>query len=191
VRGRVYNLHAVNPHRGVTWFDPATNVVFLLGVTEEHDYRVFEIRSANDELMPTRVDYEDLRQHQTALTTLDSDAFLEHAERDGHELLERALASPGALIQGRLGGELPTYVQIEVVVIDGSAEHGDVYAAVRFADRIGQVQLQVQLTVELHSDLADVLFPEANPEHITLGEKYFPYPRGFQRGDFVIRWRRT
>lgn len=39
----IYNLHAQNPIRGVTWFDRTANTVFLLAVVLDHEYTVFQL----------------------------------------------------------------------------------------------------------------------------------------------------
>lgn len=186
VHGEVYNLHARNPLRGVTWHDQEHNVVFLLAVSVDHDYGVFERRSLAGELMPDEFDYADLAQARDPLSGVDDPDFFELAEPHAANLLAEALAKPGVPVEATLGHELPAVMQLEVLVIEQEDLHGDVYAAVRFEDRRNVVRLDDMAAVQL----ADILFPDADPAEVDIGHASFPAPRGRLAGDFVFRWRR-
>jgi len=186
-KGEVYNLHARNPIRGATWFDTSTNTVFLLAVVVDHDYTVFETRADAGKLMPSAADYADLAQRLNPLFGITDPDFFELARPDADELLERALANPGGLVECVLGHELPALMQLEVVMIDDEPVSGDVYAAVRFVERNNVVTLPGTL----HGELADLLFPDAAPSDVDIGHGTFPEPRGKLSDDFILRWRRV
>lgn len=183
----IYNLHAQNPTRGVTWFDETNNVVFLLAVSLDHNYHLFVDRAEAGELMPTAQDYADLAAHRDPLYGLDDPDFFELARPDADELLLEVLQHPGVLVERMLGHELPSAMQLEVVVVDDTEVTGDVYAAVRFGDRLGNVTLPSTI----HTDVAVLLFPDAQFDEVDMGYGDFPAPRGKLQGDVVIRWRRT
>lgn len=185
VAGEVYNLHAKNPTRGVTWYDTEANVVFLLAVSLIHDYTEFERRSAAGTLMPTEADYADVAGYRDPFDGGDLD-FLAVAGPQAEALVESALATPGRLVTGVLGGELPTCVQVEVILLDDATMEGDVFAAMRLETRSGLVELPATIV----SDLAFELFPDAAVEDVDLYHDRFPSPRGKLPGDVVVRWRR-
>jgi hypothetical protein len=59
IKAPVYNLHARNPWRGVTWYDEQSKVCRLLGVTAR-DYNELVARAKVGDLEPTVDDYADL-----------------------------------------------------------------------------------------------------------------------------------
>ncbi len=181
----IWNLHAINPHRGVTWYDHDEDVVFLLAYSP-HDYAVFVSRFRMGQLSPSARDYEDVAQHRRELSGLDDD-FLEVVEAQCPDLVARALHEPGQVVEELLGSELPAAALLEVVVVSDTDLTGDLYLALRFADR----QKLRALPSEVVSHLIPLLLPDADYVDIDWAPAYVPAELGNRAGDTTIRWRRN
>lgn len=68
----IWNLHALNPHRGITWYDHEKDVVFLLAYSP-HDYAVFVRRFRAGQLASSAREYEDVAQQRRELSGLNDD----------------------------------------------------------------------------------------------------------------------
>lgn len=98
----VWNLHAQNPHRAVTWYDHVEDVVYLLAYSP-HDYKEFVRRYGAGTLLPAAVDYADVGAYRRATQGLDDD-FIEVVEAQRPDLVARARRSPGSVVSHVLGG---------------------------------------------------------------------------------------
>ena len=85
-----------------------------------------------------------------------------------------------------LGSELPTAALLEVVVVSDTDLTGDLYLALRFADR----QKLRALPSEVVSHLVPLLLPDADYVDIDWAPAYVPVELGNRAGDTTIRWRR-
>jgi hypothetical protein len=119
-RNDIFKLDGRDGQRAVTWHDTAHGVVWMLGFTPKHDYKLFEQRAAcaetrglggTTQLMPSVEDYEGLieeRADREADRVLDALAAL----------VRRAVDAPGATVRGELAGIVRA--EAHVVVADAS-----------------------------------------------------------------------
>lgn len=180
----IWNLHAENPHRGVTWYDEVEDVVFLLAYSP-HDYEEFVNRFHEGSLKPTPFDYEDVAEHRRASAGLDDD-FIAVVEKQAPDLVAQALDSPGAVIQQLLGGELPAAAVVEIALVADEQLEGDVFLVLRFADRLRARTLPSEVV----SDLVPILLPEADFAELDWAPRSTPRELRVYPGDTTIRWRR-
>ena len=180
----IWNLHAQDPHRAVTWYDAAEDVVFLLACSH-HVYAVFVDRYRRGTLKPTEADYVDVATHRRNASGLDDD-FIAVVESQEPDLVQRALEAPGRVIQEILGSELPVAALLEVAVIADVSMTGDVYLVLRFTDRLRARSLPSDVV----ADLASILLPDADYEDIDWTPTSAPDELSVRPGDTVIRWTR-
>ena len=184
VKGEIFNLHARNPYRGVTYFDEPFGVVFLLAVTVDHDYSVFTSRDVAGSLRPSESDYADFFESLNPIQSYET--FLIEAEANIVPLLAAALVNPGILVEGVIGREFPVAVSVEVLIPNEPNQPVDIYVAVFFEGRARTLPLPRYVK----DDLADILFPAAGIEEVDVGLPFFPPPRGKREGDLIYRWKR-
>jgi hypothetical protein len=185
VRGAVFNLHARNPLRGVTWWDESVNVVFLLAATREHDHTVFTQRDAVGTLRPTAADYADVAAFRSRLDEdFDYDDLLDEIEPQIADMLTEATAHPGDVVVRSLSRKnIGGYAMIEVIV--GLEElNGDAYIALQLGNLLRQLP-----SVAMY-DLADIAFPDAIPDTVDIGGVSFPARYPARHDDLVMRRRR-
>ncbi len=182
IKAPVYNLHARNPWRGVTWFDEQAGVCWLLGVTA-HDYAEFVSRAKTGELTPTEQDYADLDLARSPLPrTLDETEVLERIREDGASLVVAAFAAPNTEIVGGLARALDVALFVEVIltVTDGV----DLHVAFKMPPHPG-----VPLPGHLVEVCVAAMLPSADPFDIDWNWQGFP-SRDPSPGEYVVRWRR-
>lgn len=183
IKAPVYNLHAKNPWRAVTWHDEDEGVVWLLAVSP-HNYDLFVQRAANNELKPTVQDYADLAVARSVLpTAMDEGETLEMIAAEGLELVEAAFASPNTEVSGVLVASVDVALYVEVLV--DLSEGGDVYLGFKLPPRTGKAVLPeplIQVCVAL-------MLPDADDEHLDWRLDQFP-GRKPEAGEWVVRWRR-
>ena len=163
----IWNLHAQDPHRAVTW------------------YAVFVDRYRRGTLKPTEADYVDVATHRRNASGLDDD-FIAVVESQEPDLVQRALEAPGRVIQEILGSELPVAALLEVAVIADVSMTGDVYLVLRITDRLRARSLPSDVV----ADLASILLPDADYEDIDWTPTSAPDELSVRPGDTVIRWTR-
>ena len=184
VHGEIYNLHARNPLRGVTWWDQDHDIVFLLAATREHDYTLFTDRDRRGELMPTVHDYLDVFEHRKALVSqYGYNDFLADVEPVLAQMLAEARERPGVVVSRTVAqGMVGAHMVVEVVA--GLEDFdGDVYAAVQFRGA------RIAFPPTVVDDLAVAAFPDAEPDHLDIGVT-FPARYGARHDDIALRWRR-
>ena len=186
VKGEIFNLHARNPYRGVTYFDEARGVVFLLAVSVDHDYSLFTTRDAAGSLRPSESDYADFFESLNPIQSYETFLKEAEAEADMAPLLAAALVNPGNLIEGVIGREFSIAVSVEALIPNEPNQPVDIYVAVSFEGRARTLPLPRYVK----DDLADIFFPEAEIEEVDVGLPIFPLPRGKRDGDFIYRWKR-
>lgn len=143
----VWNLHARDPYRGVTWYDTDADVVFLLAFTP-HNYREFVTRWKASNLLPKPADYVDFEAHVRRLSGLD-DEFIDVVEAADPDLVRRALSAPGTVVEEVLGEELAAAALLEVLVIAEIDVTGDVFLVMRFSGRLNTRKLPRDVVADL------------------------------------------
>lgn len=109
----VHNLHC-GRHRGLTWYDEARGVVWLLGVgwhegsSRDDAYEVLKTRDESGDLFPDESDYLALRPNP--------ERFAHELDERSTELLERA-ATTGEPQDAVIAEALRVVVEIEVVAV--------------------------------------------------------------------------
>lgn len=179
----IWNLHAENPHRAVTWYDEEEDIVFLLAHST-HDYDEFVTRYYDETLLPTPSDYQDVANHRRSVCGLDDD-FILVVEAQEPDLVQRALNTPGEVIEEVLGSELPAAAILEVAVVADTQMTGDVYLVLRFMDR----RNARTLPSEVVSELVPILLPDAAYEDLDWAPTTTPPELAVRPGDPVVRWR--
>lgn len=118
----VYNLHH-GRHRGLTWHDEDSDVVWLLGVgwhesgSPDDAYEVLKTRDAAGTLMPDDQDYLDLE-----LSLEETQSFVNRVAEQAPALIARARAALGEEQSGVIAGRLSVNVLVETVTGDGEDE---------------------------------------------------------------------
>ncbi len=118
----VYNLH-YGRHRGLTWHDEDSDVVWLLGVgwhesgSLDDAYSVLKGRDEAGTLMPDEQDYLDLE-----MSPEDAKSFVVQVSEQAPELVERAHRTPGEEVRGVIAGRLGVGVLLEVLVVAAEDE---------------------------------------------------------------------
>ena len=183
VKAPVYNLHAQDPWRGVTWHDEDSGVCWLLAAST-HDYDLFVERAKNGKLEPTVVDYADLEVSRNPATHDSSvEHFLELATADAGELYARAWEAPGQEVRGCLAHTIDVSMFVEVIVIDAIDCH-EMYVALSMPPKAG-----FQLPDDVIVVCAQKLMPEAVFDDIDWYHDTFPRPGGARSDEVVLRWR--
>lgn len=119
---RAYNLH-FGRHRGLTWHDEDSDVVWLLGVgwhesgSLDDAYEVLKARDQAGHLMPNEQDYLDLE-----MSYQETHSFVVLVSQDAPALVDQARQTPGVEVSGVIAGRLGVGVLVEVVVISGQDE---------------------------------------------------------------------
>lgn len=113
----VYNLHC-GRHRGLTWYDEARGVVWLLGVgwhegsSRDDAYEVLKNRDETGELFPDESDYLALRPNP--------ERFAYELDERSMELLDRAEMT-GEPQEAVIADALRVVVEVEVVEIESQS----------------------------------------------------------------------
>jgi hypothetical protein len=100
----VYTLRHSHHHRGATWFDQESNVVWLLATGHHRSgepgdaFGHFQGLNERDELYPDTADMEDLFSDR-------SEEFVERAELSVPQILAEARADAGVEVQIEIGSE--------------------------------------------------------------------------------------
>ncbi len=182
-QAEIWNLHAENPHRAVTWYDEEQDVVFLLAYST-HDYDEFVNRYYAETLLPTARDYQDIENHRRSVSGLDDD-FILVVEGQDPDLVQRALDAPGQVVEEVLASELPAAAILEVALIADTQMTGDVYLVLRFMDRLNVRPLPSDVV----ADLIPILLPDADYEDLDWAPTSTPPELAVRPDDTVVRWR--
>lgn len=116
------NLH-YGRHRGLTWHDEDSDVVWLLGVgwhesdSADDAYAVLKARDESGTLMPSEQDYLDLE-----MSLEHAKSFVAEVSQQAPALVAQARQSPGEEVRGVIAGRLGVGVLVEVVVLAGEEE---------------------------------------------------------------------
>jgi hypothetical protein len=119
---RAYNLH-FGRHRGLTWHDADSDVVWLLGVgwhesgSLDDAYEVLKARDLAGTLMPNEQDYLDLE-----MSLEETHSFVARVSQEAPAPVEQARQAIGVEVRGVIAGRLGVGVLVEVVVIPGEDE---------------------------------------------------------------------
>jgi hypothetical protein len=184
IKGAVFNLHAQNPWRAVTWYDEDNAVCWLLGVSA-HDYKLFVQRDKDGTLAPTEDDYADLTVARDPAALDDSlERFLEVLADDARNLFTEAEAAPNTEVSALLAGTLTTAIYVEVLVVD-EPDCADVYVAFRMPPRAG-----FQLPEDVLGVATAVVLPDAAYDDLDWHYQSFPREAGKRNDEVVIWWRR-
>ena len=182
IKAPVYNLHAQDPWRAVTWHDIDEGVVWLLAVTP-HNYAEFVARANSGNLQPTTQDYADLEVSRSVIPpAMEEGEVLELIAEEGASLVAAALDTPNLEVRGTLASSLDIGIVAEVIV-DGSAG-ADVYIAFRMPPRPGAA-----LPASLIEACVAAMLPDAWSGDIDWWHESFP-GRGREPNEHVVRWRR-
>lgn len=182
IKAPVYNLHARNPWRGVTWYDEDAGVCWLLGVTA-HQYDLFVERAKVGGLTPTESDYADLELARSVVPPAADEGDVVAAIRsDGAALVAEAFAKPNTEVAGVLAESLDValFAQVIFTITDGA----DLFIGFRMPPRPGAT-----LPDQFVEVCVAVMLPDADPADIDWRVQEFP-GRAFEPGGWVVRWRR-
>jgi hypothetical protein len=113
-RGDIYPLHGPAGGRAATWFDPDSDVCWLVGFTPQHDYTLLEERAAAGDLLPSEDDETLLELEREELD------FALRVQPGLQRLVAAALQQPGQPARGTIGRLLRLEVSAVVVEVDGS-----------------------------------------------------------------------
>ena len=125
VKPTTWNLHAQNPYRAVTWYDEASDIVWLCAVTN-HDYKAIVRRSKDGTLWPSPADLADVEFYRIQQQGVPLDVA---GLQDAKELRVAAEASQGTVQRATLAGEVD--VSLVVLPLTGdSLSPADYFAVV-------------------------------------------------------------
>jgi hypothetical protein len=183
----VYNLHH-GRHRGLTWHDVESDVVWLLGVawheSGSHDdaYAVLKQRDEAGILMPTQEDYLDLE-----LTLQEARSFATQVAQQAPALMQRARDRPGEETREVIAGRLDVGVVVEAVAFPGEpGSLEEVWIAFGMPPMPGPCELPPQpewLTIVLAAMLPDAAYAD-----LQFGGR-FPRSGGSRPNEIVVCWR--
>lgn len=183
----VYNLHH-GRHRGLTWHDEDSEVVWLLGVgwhesgSRDDAYAVLKRRDEAGDLMPTEQDYLDLE-----MTLEESRSFVVQVGEQAPVLLAEARERSGEEVRGVIAGRLGVVVQVEVVIIpceDESLE--EVWVGFEMPPLPGACALPPQ--PEWIRVVLAAMIPIGGLENLEFGGT-FPRVGGSRANEIVVCWR--
>ncbi len=123
-RGDIEPLHGPAGGRAATWFDRGRSICWFLGFSPRHNYRLFEERAANGELMPSADDLRTIDRDQSQVD------FGDRVVLGLHSLVRRAVQSPRAAQRGTVGSLLRLDLAAVVEVLDDRGL-ADLYVAVQ------------------------------------------------------------
>lgn len=183
-----YNLH-VGRHRGLTWHDVGSDVVWLLGVGwHESDsiddaYATLKNRDVAGTLMPNEQDYLDLE-----MSLEEARSFVAQVSRQAPELVQRARAEPGKEVRAVIAGRLGVAVVVEIVVIASEDESlEEICVGFEMPPLPGETALPTQPDW-IMAVLAAMVPVEITPADLDYGAS-FPRPGGSRPNEIVVCWR--
>jgi hypothetical protein len=180
IRPKCFNLHARDPWRGITWYDEAHDICWLVGATSQHNYALFEERSLNDEIRPTAEDYADLE-----LFTQNTEAFIDLVCAQAPGLMALAVTQPNTEHRMPLAGAVDTGVFVEVLVVPGEGEIEEIFVS---------FQLPPLPVMQVPSDFCEAIFwllaPDAEEAEVDRDVGHHPRPGGKRASEIIYRWRK-
>lgn len=183
-----YNLH-FGRHRGLTWHDEDSDVVWLLGVgwhesgSLDDAYAMLKARDEAGTLMPDEQDYLHLE-----MSLEDARSFVAQVSQEAPALADRARQTPGEEVRGVIAGRLGVGVLVEVVIIAGEDESLEEIW-------IGFELPPVQGTTELppQPEWIMIVLAAMVPVHVSAEDldfsSSFPRAGGSKPNEIVICWR--
>lgn len=123
-RPDIYSLHGTSGGRAITWHDEEVGVCWFLGWTSQHEYRHFEERAANRELLPDEHDYMVLL-HERETMNFDQ-MFAPRVKR----MFEDAVDQPGIPLANTVLGLLEIEITVHASMVDDLLIR-DVYLSAR------------------------------------------------------------
>lgn len=181
----VFNLHA-GRHRGLTWHDEESGVVWLLGVgwhesgSADDAYAVLKARDDAGTLFPGEDDYLDLE-----LTLEEAKDFAVVVGKEVPALIKEARANPGSEIRGRIAGRINLGVAVDVVVIVDT-EAMQLWVAFEMPFDEGEVGLP-QTGDLVRTVLAAMVPVEVHLDDVDFAAE-FPRPGGNKPNEIVVSW---
>ena len=183
-----YNLH-FGRHRGLTWHDEDSDVVWLLGVgwhesgSRDDAYAVLKARDEAGTLLPDEQDYLDLE-----MSLEDARSFVAQVSRQAPALVDRARQTPGEEVRGVIADRLEVGVLVEVVIIAGEDESlEEIWVGFELPPLVGATELPPQpewiMTV-----LAAMVPVQVSAEALDFSSS-FPRAGGSKPNEIVICWR--
>ena len=167
VRPKCFNLHTRDPWRGITWYDEAQEICWLVGATGQHDYTLFEVRSLNDEIRPTSEDYADLE----LLSQETEDVFIDQVVAQAPELMSLALSRTNTEHRMPIAGVIDTGVFVEVLVVPGAGPIEEVFVSFQMPPLPG-----MQVPSDFCETIFWVLAPEAQEAEVDRDVSHHPRP---------------
>lgn len=185
---RAANLH-FGRHRGLTWHDQASNVVWLLGVgwhesgSLDDAYDVLKARDQAGTLMPDEQDYLDLE-----MSYEEAHSFVVLVSHEAPALVEQARQAPSTEVRGIMAGRLGVGVVVEVLVVPGEDESlEEIWVGFEMPPIEGATELPPQpewiMTV-----LAAMVPVQLSAEALEFGGN-FPRVGGTRSNEIVVCWR--
>jgi hypothetical protein len=178
---KCFNLHTRDPWRGITWYDEAHDICWLVGVSSQHNYALFEERSLNDEICPTAEDYADLE----LFTQKTEEAFIDLVCAQAPGLMALALTRPNTEHRMPLAGAVDTGVFVEVLVVPGEGEIEEVFVSFQLPPLPG---------LQVPSDFCEAIFwllaPDAQEAEVDRDVGHHPRSGGKRAGEIIYRWRK-